>query len=121
MGITIVTNDEEGMIEVTYSPDPVRDADLREQRKLVAEAMQKSGISRVLLDASSLSKFPSILTSLEHNRSVAADKQLRKAKFAVLCSSIGEDERSLEITGRNRGVVIKCVTSREDALAWLKG
>ena len=119
MSIIMVTNDELGILEVTYSTDPVTDADLVEQRRLVAEAISQSNISKVLLDATSLTGFPSILTSLEHNKAVVANDQLRKAKFAVVCSSLGQDEHSLETTGFNRGVNMKCFTSGAEGLAWL--
>jgi len=119
MSISIAMNDETGILEVTYSPEIVTPRDLAQQRNMVADAVSQSNIRKVLLDASSLPRFPSILTALKHNESVAADEELRKTKFAVICSSLGQDELSLETTGVNRGVHLKCFTSREDALRWL--
>jgi len=119
MTITIVTNGELGILEVKYSPAPVTEYSLAEQRKLVADAISQSNISKVFLDASSLTSFPSILTSLHHNEGIVADDTLRRARFAVLCSSLGQYERDLETTGVNRGVRVKCVTSRAEGLVWL--
>ncbi|MBD3161846.1 MAG: hypothetical protein GF346_06185 [Candidatus Eisenbacteria bacterium] len=120
MGIRISTLEDAGILEVVYSPDPVTPEALEEQRTLVAQALAQTNIRRVLLDATSLARFPGILTSLEHNESVSANPLLRKTRFAVVCSSLGPDEHGLETTGLNRGVDIKCFTSREDALAWLQ-
>ena len=119
MTIHINTLGEAGILEVVYASQAVSPEGLAEQRRLVAEALSRSTIRKVLLDATALRKFPPILTVLRHNESVAADDILRRARFAVVCSTIGEDERALENTGVNRGVSIRCFTSREQALAWL--
>jgi hypothetical protein len=119
MGISISILKDRGIIEVIYSSDPVTSEALAEQRRLLADAISRSNIDKVLLDASALARFPSIVTLLQHNKSVATNKVLRRTRFAVLCSSLGPDEHDLETTGVNRGIRIKCFTSREEALAWL--
>jgi hypothetical protein len=119
MSISITTNRELGVLEVTYSPGTVTPQELAEQRSQVADAISQSGIRKVLIDASALERLPSILTALEHNESVAANEKLRNATFAVICSSLGRDEDNLETTAVNRGVHMKCFTSRERALSWL--
>jgi hypothetical protein len=120
MTISISTLEDEGVLEVVYSSNPVTREALAEHRTLVAEALARSTVRKVLLDATSLPTFPSILTSLKHNERVAADEVLRGTEFAVVCSSLGPDEVDLETTGMNRGVRVKCFTSRVDALEWLK-
>lgn len=119
MSISISVLEDKGILEVIYSPDTVTPEALSDQRSLVSETISRRAIRKVLLDATSLQSFPSILTTLKHNEGVAANEILRVTKFAVVCSSIGSDERALETTGVNRGVDMKCFTSREDALSWL--
>jgi hypothetical protein len=119
MSITISTNRELGVLEVTYLPGTVTPQELAEQRSRVADAVSQSNIRKVLIDATALVRVPSILTALEHNQRVAKNKELRNTVFAVICSSLGQDERDLETTGLNRGVHMKCFTSREKALSWL--
>ncbi len=119
MSIRIVTNRELGVLDVMYSPGTVTPQELAEQRRLLADAVSQSGIRKVLIDASALARFPSIVTALEHNQRVAANERLRNTTFAVVCASLGQDERDLETSGVNRGVHMKCFTSREAALAWL--
>jgi len=119
VSIEIVENPDLGCLEVTYTADPVTPQDLAVQRSSVTDAVSRSGIRKVLLDASSLPNIPSLLTVLRHNESVSQDEDLRRTKFAVVCSSLGPKERRLETTGVNRGVNMRCFTSREDALSWL--
>lgn len=121
MATKITTLEDRGILEVVYSADPVTPEDLAAQRNQVADAIRRSNIARVLLNASALARFPSPLTAIEHNKDIAANDILRRAKFAVLRSSLGKDERCLENTGVNRGVNMKCFTSREEALAWPAG
>lgn len=121
MAISISVLKDREILEVKYSPEAVSQKDLTEQRILVADAISKSGLKKVLVDASSLVSFPGPFTVLNHNESVAAHEILRKTKFAVVCSSLGEDERCLENTGVNRGIQMRCFSSREDALSWLSG
>jgi len=85
------------------------------------DAVSRSDVRRVLLDASSLPGAPPVITALAHNEDVAARKELQGTKFAVVFSSLGRNERTLETTGVNRGVIMRCITSREDAVAWLIG
>jgi hypothetical protein len=59
MGITISVLADQGVLEVTYSPDPVTSDDLADQREMVADAISGSNISKVLIDASALAHFPS--------------------------------------------------------------
>jgi hypothetical protein len=119
MAIKISTRNDPDILEIVYSPDPVTTADLAEQRGLVAEAIANHGMTKVLIDASALARFPDPFAALVHNENVAAHAVLRQAKFAVVCSSVGEDERCLEDTGVNRGIDIRCFASRQDALSWL--
>jgi hypothetical protein len=119
MGIRTSVLKDHGVLEVIYSPDPVTGVSLAEQRKVVAEAISRSNIYKVLIEASLLDRFPSPFTVLEHNKDVVKDEILQKARFAVVCASLGENERCLEITGVNRGIGIRCFTSREEALSWL--
>ncbi|SHJ10326.1 hypothetical protein SAMN02745216_01034 [Desulfatibacillum alkenivorans DSM 16219] len=119
MGISLDMNEDIGILVVTYLPEPVTPNDLAKQRKMVADALSSSGIQKVLIDASSLLRFPPIVAALEHNEKIAADEKLKTIKYAVLCSSLGQDERSLETTGINRGIYLKCFSSRKDALSWL--
>lgn len=119
MGISISTLEETAVLQVVYSSERVTDEALAAQRELVAKEVARTGINRVLLDTTLLESFPPILTSLRHNESVAGNELLRCSRFAVLCSSLGKDELALETTGVNRGVNMKCFTSREEALEWL--
>lgn len=119
MAIRISVREEEGILEVSYDSGPVGREDLAEQRKQVADAMGRSGLARILVDASSLEGLPGPFTLLRHNEGVAGHERLRKAAFAVVCSSLGEDERCLENTGVNRGIRLRCFLSRDEALAWL--
>jgi hypothetical protein len=119
MGISTSILEDLGVLQVKYSPDPVTGEDLAGQRRLVAEAISGSNIYKILIDASGLERFPSPFTVLEHNKDVVSDEVLRKAKFAVVCATLGENERCLEHTGVNRGVKLRCFVSREEALSWL--
>jgi len=121
MAIDISVLEDLGVLKVTYSPEDVTRKGLAEQRNLVADAISKSAISNVLVDASALAQLPPILTIFEHNVTVSLQDTLRKAKFAVVCGSYGENEQFLEITGLNRGVQIRCFTSQDSALSWLIG
>lgn len=121
MAIRISTLGDTDILEIVYSPDPVTPRDLAEQRGQVANAISDHGSTKVLIDTSSLSNFPKPFVALQHNEDVAAHAVLRRAKFAVVCSSLGQDERCLEDTGVNRGVNMRCFTSRQDALSWLYG
>ena len=107
------------ILEVTYTTERVTSTDLEEQRRLVAEALSKHDLRKVLIDASSLEQVPAILTMFEHNTAVSSDKILQRSIFAVVFRSIGSNERFLETSGSNRGVRIKCFTSRDEALTWL--
>jgi hypothetical protein len=109
------------ILEVVYSSGDVTREDLAEQRALVADAISKRALRKVLIDASALKSMPSVVTILDHNSAVSADSTLRKVKFAVVCGSFGIDERFLETTGFNRGVQVRCFTSRDSALSWLDG
>jgi hypothetical protein len=86
MSISIVTNKDLGVLEVTYSPGTVTPQELAEQRRILADAVSQSGLRKVLIDASALARFPSIVTALEHNQRVAANEQLRTTTFAVVCA-----------------------------------
>lgn len=108
------------ILEAVYSSGDVTREDLAEQRTLVADAISKHAIRKILIDASALERLPSVTTILDHNSAVSADSFLRRAKFAVVCASLGKDERFLETTGFNRGVQIRCFTSRDRALSWLE-
>ena len=120
MGISTAVLSGPGFLEVTYSSEPVGPEELAEQRRMVSEALSKSRMRRVLIDASALPEFPSPFTALRHNMGVFEDDVLRSAKFAVVCSELGENERCLEDTGVNRGVNMRCFTSRAEALSWLR-
>ncbi len=119
MSIQIRLLEDQHILEITYSSDDITSKDLAEQRRIVAKALSKNVLNKALVDMSSLIKFPSTLTIFEHNEAVLAQHVLRKTKFAVLCQTLGPNEQFLEITGTNRGVQIKCFTSRKEALAWL--
>ena len=119
MGVSTSFLADHGVVEVEYSSEPVTAKDLSEQRKLVADTISKSNITKVLLVASALERFPSVFTLIDHNKEVLKDETLRTAKFAVVCASLGEDELFLENIGVNRGINIRCFISREKALSWL--
>ena len=119
MTITTSVLENTGVLEIVYSPDPVTLVDLAEQRELVADAISRNNTAKVLIDASALTHFPNPFVVLKHNEGVVENDVLRKAKYAVVCSELGDDERCLEDTGVNRGVLIRCFTSRKDALCWL--
>ncbi len=119
MAIDICVLEDQGILQVTYSLGDVTEGDLISQRKVVAEAVSRSALRKVLVDASALARLPSLWTTAEHNAAVSQDKALRLAKFAVVVRSLGSDEQFLETSGRNRGVWMKCFTSRESALSWL--
>lgn len=119
MTIRISVMRERGILEVTYVAATVTQEDLADQRSRVIDALSRNDMTKVLLDASSLASFPDPFVTLAHNEAVAENAVLREAKFAVVCSSLGQNERDLENTGVNRGVNMKCFTSREDALSWL--
>lgn len=117
INISILT--ERQIAVVTYEPGTVSKGDLARQRKQVGEALMQNKIQKVLVDTSKLDKLPSPSTILLHHQSVAAQESLRNARFAVVCTQIEEDEQLLETTGVNRGLKIKCFTSRDEALSWL--
>lgn len=120
MGISTSILADHGVLKVKYSPDPVTADDLFDQRTLVAETLSRNDISKVLIDASALVHFPSPITVFEHINEIVADERLRNAKFATVCASFGEDERFLENSAVNRGINLRCFTSREKALSWLE-
>jgi hypothetical protein len=120
VGIRTAVLSGTGVLEVTYSSEPVGPEDLAEQRRMVAEELSENRMRRVLIDASALPGFPSPFTALMHNKGVSEDDVLRSAKFAVVCAELGENERCLEDTGVNRGVNMRCFTSRAEALSWLR-
>ena len=119
MAISISILNDRQIALVTYEPGTVSKQDLARQRKQVGDALIQNEIQKVLVDTSKLESLPSPATILFHNSSVAAKDSLQNARFAVLCSSLGPDEELLETTGVNRGLQIKCFTSREDPLACL--
>ena len=119
MALDISTLDDRGVLEIRYLPGHVTGADLDEGRNAVAAALSESGIRKVFVDASALSQMPTLIAMLRHNAAIAADSILRQARFAVVFRSLGRDERFLENTGVNRGVNLKCFTSKADALSWL--
>jgi hypothetical protein len=108
-----------GVLEVIYSEGSVTDKELKEQRKVVADALEKNDMSKVLIDASALTHMPKVTTTLKHNMEVAAIETLRRTRFAILFKTMGKDEQFLEDTAVNRGIPLKAFTSREEALAWL--
>jgi hypothetical protein len=119
MDIEIRTHAGVGCLEVVYLTPTVTSQALAQQRQALAAALAQSNIGKVLVDTRSLAKFPSTLICLDHNKAIAEDEQLRKAKFAVVCASLGAEERSLETIAVNRFLQVQCFTSRDEALAWL--
>lgn len=119
MTIRISVLADQGILEVTYASGAVTAAALTEQRGMVADALSRHRLDKVLVDASEVTSFPSPFTVFEHNAAVAENGILQSRKFAVVCNSIGPNEQCLEDTGVNRGVIICCFTSREQAIAWL--
>jgi hypothetical protein len=119
MKIKIQTLGDRNFLEVVYSSDDLTKDDLSSQRELVSESLKKYRLNLVLVDATALPSLPEVVTILEHNRAVSSREELQKAKFAVLVQNIGQREKFLEDTGVNRGVRIKCFTTRENALSWL--
>ena len=85
----------------------------------MADALLKSKLRKVLIDTSALTKFPPLMTIYEHSSALSSDTTLREAKFAVVCNSVGSEEQFLEDSARNRGVQLRCFTSKESALSWL--
>jgi len=121
MSINIRELADRGILEVTYLPDDVTKEDLAEQRRLVADAILRSSLRKVLMDASALKSLPSAATIFYHNRDVSDDSTFNGIKFAVVFESVGKDERFIETSGMNRNIPIKCFTSKKDALSWLSG
>lgn len=119
MAIEIKVLENVGILEMTYAADPVTAKDLAEQRALVADALAGNACGGVLIDASGLTQLPPVYEIFDHNAAVSADSVLRRTAFAVVFRSLGRDEEFLETTGVNRGLRIKCFTSKESALSWL--
>ena len=119
MALTINELEGQGVLEVTYSPEDVTREDLAYQRRQVADAISRSSLKRVLIDAAEIKQFPSAAMIVDHNSAISSNSTLMQVKFAVVCNSLGEDEKFLETTGFNRGLQIKCFTSKESAMNWL--
>ncbi len=121
MSVDICVLDDRGILVVTYSSEEVTPEALAEQRRLVADAISSNALKKVLIDTSALTRFPSTMAIFTHNAAVSKDSILQQTKFAVVCNTLGKDERFLETTGLNRNIQIKCFTSKESALSWLDG
>jgi len=119
MSASIRILDDQRVLEVYYSAEVLTDADLNEQRTRVAATLSRNGITKALFDASALPQLPPLVTMLEHNMAVASDNTLRRTRFAVVFRSVGDHERFLENTAVNRGIELRCFTSKADALTWL--
>lgn len=120
MKMTVQKMGDQAFLNVVYAPEDLTPADLAAQRDQVAEALKKHSLNLVLIDTTALPQFPQVVTIFEHNRAVSTQKELQKSKFAVLVNSVGKKEKFLEDSGVNRGLRIKCFTSQEKALNWLK-
>lgn len=118
MSINISTL-EDGILEVVYPAETVTPEALARHRALVSAAVEREDVRKVLIDTTALPEMPSIVSAVEHHNAIAADKSLRKTRFAVVCSKLGVNERDLETTAVNRGVHMQCFTDRQMALAWL--
>ena len=81
MAIQICALKDQGILEVTYSPDDVTREALDEQRGMVADAISKSGLGKVLIDTSALTQFLFVLIVFGHNKAISTQDTLRKARF----------------------------------------
>jgi hypothetical protein len=120
MPISISILNDRQIALVTYEPGTVSKQDLTRQRKQVGDTLMQNKIKKVLVDTSKLDKLPSPGILLLHNRSLVDEETLHNARFAVVCARLGANENFLETSGVNRGLQIKCFTSREEALSWLE-
>jgi hypothetical protein len=121
MAIDIRVLDGEGALEVAYSPDEVTRTELIAQRQMVAEALSGRALKKVLIDATAIARMPSVATLFDHNWAVASNDILQPVRYAVVFRALDSDVQFLENSARNRGLEIKCFTSREEALGWLRG
>ena len=119
MQIKVHTLGDRKFLELVYFSEDITEEELSAHRELVSEALEKNRLNLVLVDTTALPQLPQVVTILEHNKAVSTREELQQAKFAVLVQNIGQREKFLEDTGVNRGVRIKCFTTRENALNWL--
>jgi hypothetical protein len=88
---------------------------------MVAEVLSERALKKVLIDATAISRLPSVATVFDHNWAVSSNAILQPAKYAVVFRALDSDVQFLENSAWNRGLEIKCFTSREEALGWLRG
>jgi hypothetical protein len=113
---TVTLNEELGIIEVR-SYGIVSANDMASSIESVKKISKKTGIDRVLVDASDLQAMPDTVDIYD-----LANEFPRRTWIAVVGSEDQTSFRDLvfgETVATNRGVYIRVFTSEADALKWL--
>ena len=114
---TITVNYELGIIEVS-SYDDVTYEDTMASVATLKRLKAETGIKQVLSDARKQKSVPDTADVFEFASSLPRDM-----KIAIIVSAdqpTVEDVSFVDAVASNRGAVIKLVTSRQQALDWLK-
>ena len=112
----IKVNEKSRLIEM-LSFDDVSETDIKSSIKHVREVFKKTGISRVLIDATHTETFPDAVSVFE-----IFSKFPRELQVAVLMNedqATAEDLRFIETVSQNRGILLKLFLTRDDAEKWL--
>jgi hypothetical protein len=113
-----VTIREDLQIIQIESYGEVRAEDLQGSLEAVAKIRQERGLTKVFVDATKETSFPSTFPVFEFGSALA--NTIRGMKFAVAASpKTDRDLRFLETVAANRGAHVSVFDSVEAALAWL--
>ncbi len=111
---------EELEIIQIISSGAVTKEDLFNSRQTVSKICQERGITRVLVDTTSITSLPDTLHLFKHSMSLKEPEIPRNVKFAIIVSDkISDDASFIEIVAQNRHVNIRNCKSRDQALSWL--
>jgi hypothetical protein len=113
-----VSIDKENGVILIDSSGHVEIKDLLESLETIVKLNKQLGLTRVVVDTSTLKKLP-VLYQLHSFASEIASRT-RGMKHAIVVSELSpEDIRFMETVALNRGARIQIFTSRDDALLWL--
>ena len=94
--------------------------DLLESRQSVSEICQEWGFTKILVDATKVTSFPSTVQLFEHSAGLSELDMPENTKFAIVISKENKaDPKFIETAAINRSVKIRNFESRDQALAWL--
>ncbi len=94
--------------------------DLLKSRQSVSEICQERGFTKILVDATKITSFPSTLQLFEHSVDLAELDMPENTKYAIVISEKTKaDSKFIETAAINRNVKMRNFESRDQALAWL--